>query len=56
MFLHFNFEDYRGNYFGKPKPNSEGSEEFSYSRVVPPGNLSYFYSGEDSSEAAADQE
>ncbi|KAL4456118.1 hypothetical protein ABPG74_014079 [Tetrahymena malaccensis] len=57
LFIHFNFEDFRGNFFGKGVAVQDGfSQIFTYERVIPPGELEYFFSGEDSSEIAKDQE
>lgn len=57
MFIHFNFEDFRGNFFGKGTSVKEGfSEVFTYNRMIPPGELEYFFSGDDSSETAKDQD
>lgn len=43
VFLHFNFENYRQNYLGKPTKE----EVFVYKRVFPPGELNYFYTADE---------
>lgn len=55
MFIHFNFEDFRGNFFGVENAVDDGfSKVFTYNRMIPPGELEFFYSGEDAFETAAD--
>ncbi|EGR32874.1 leucine rich repeat protein [Ichthyophthirius multifiliis] len=55
IFIHFNFEDYRANYFRKDSHlESKFLQKYVYSRMVPPGDLFYFFSGQDSSEIAQD--
>ncbi|KAL4466565.1 hypothetical protein ABPG72_010616 [Tetrahymena utriculariae] len=38
LFIHFNFENYRSNYTGKPT-----SSTIEYKRMYPPGHLYYFF-------------
>jgi len=42
--LHFNFENFKANYLGKAQP---GSTEQEYKRMLPPGELVYFFSNSD---------
>ncbi|KAL4510557.1 hypothetical protein ABPG72_004711 [Tetrahymena utriculariae] len=53
LFIHFNFENFRSNYFGK----KDGQQQsfFSYKRMMPPGNLDYFYSSQESEMIAKNQ-
>jgi hypothetical protein len=50
VFLHFNFENYRQNYLGKPTKE----DVFIYKRVFPPGELNYFYTADEGQTIADD--